>query len=673
MALYLAADVGGTFTDCVVWDEDANSLAVQKLFNGPMGGVDAIPRAASALGMDIGAIARILHGTTLVTNVLVERTGAAVGLLTTRGFRDVLEIGTSYRQRTFDVRYRKTMPLVPRRRRLEVGGRIDFIGNELEPLDEAEVERRLKSLADSGVEAIAVSLMNSYANPVHERRVRELAEKFVPDLPISLSFDVDPRIGEYERTSTCVLNAVAGPAFARYVDKMTRHLGRGTDIRYMHSSGGVVSQAEAVARPIQLALSGPTGGVTASRVLTEAIGLEKVITMDMGGTSCDVCLVVDGRAQVRDTLTIDWQVPARVEALDINTVGAGGGSIIWEDVGGSVRVGPRSAGAVPGPACYGNGGVEPTITDANLVLGLLSPRGLLGGTMPLDDAAARRALATKAERVGCTIEELAAGAWKVVNANVAQGIRAITVEIGVDPRECALLAFGGAGPQHAAGVAAELGVARLVIPPQNAVWSAIGVLRADLSVSLSRSIRAPLSWLDDASSAAVWRELEDDAWRRLTPGLDGVVARRRVGVRYRGQWNEVRVDIAPSDTAIDVYERFETEHERLYGTRLGFEAEISELGLTLTSPSETGGIAARVPTSARLDAGTEQTREISLGRSKAVALVRERGALPADRWYDGPMLLEEDNTVSYVPAAAKVRRDESGYLDIRLGDGREIG
>ena len=362
------------------------------------------------------------------------------------------------------------------------------------------------------------------------------------------------------------------------LDKMTRHLGRETHIRYMHSSGGVVSQAEAVARPIQLALSGPTGGVTASRVLAEAIGLEKVITMDMGGTSCDVCLIVDGRAQVRDTLTIDWQVPARVEALDINTVGAGGGSIIWEDVGGSVRVGPRSAVAVPGPACYGNGGVEPTITDANLVLGLLSPRGLLGGTMPLDDAAARRALATKAERVGCTVEELAAGAWKVVNANVAQGIGAITVEIGVDPRDCALLAFGGAGPQHAAGAAAELGGARLVRPPQNAVWSAIGVLRADLSVSVSRSIRAPLSWLDDASSAAVWRELEEEAWRRLTPGLVGVVARRRVGVRYRGQWNEVRVDIATSDRTIDVYERFETEHEGLYGTRLGFEAEISELG-----------------------------------------------------------------------------------------------
>ena len=449
----VGCDIGGTFTDLVAVDADG-TVRAGKALNSGQGPRDGVLDALTSTGLRPDAISAFAHGTTTITNLLIERTGARVGLVTTRGFRDVLEIQLSYRQRTFDARYHKTPPLVPRERRLEISGRIDRHGQEREPLDPDELDRVCAQLRDQGVEALAVALYNAYANPVHERAVAAAWERLAPGRPVSCATDVDPRIGEYERTSTTVLNASALPHIRGYAAGLRAALPG--EILYLHSAGGVIPGDEARRRPIQLALSGPAGGVLAGRRVAAALGLPRAITLDMGGTSCDVCLIDGDTVRERESFELQWGIPARIRCLDINTVGAGGGSIAWQDAGGALQVGPRSAGALPGPCCYDRGGTEPTVTDANLLLGILDDGGLLGGAVPLNVAAATAALARLGGAFAAGPIEIAGAIHRRVNATMAQAVREITVRHGIDPRACALIAFGGAGPQHGAGVAREL-------------------------------------------------------------------------------------------------------------------------------------------------------------------------------------------------------------------------
>ncbi|MDX6600232.1 MAG: N-methylhydantoinase, partial [Gaiellales bacterium] len=577
----LGVDIGGTFTDLVAYDAEGERTVVAKVLNEGSGPQRDLLAALAQAGIPSEDVEHMRHGTTVVTNLLIERDGAKVGLIATRGFRDVLEIRRSYRERSLDLDYRKSAPLVPRHLRLEVGGRIQASGAESEALPEAEVEAAVRELVAQGAESLTVSLHNAYADPRHEQRVGEIARRIAPQLPITLSTDVDRRIGEYERVSTAVLNAMAVPTMQAYVGDLARTLRN--PIAYMHSAGGVIPAEEASERPIQLALSGPAGGVLAGREVARALGFANAITMDMGGTSCDVSLIWNDEFRYRAELEVEWDVPARVRAVDVNAVGAGGGSLGWVDAGGALQVGPRSAGAVPGPACYGRGGAEATVTDANLVLGILSPEGLLGGALPLDADAAHGALAALGERLGVSAEEAARGMFSIVSANMAQAIREITVRRGIDPRGSLLIAFGGAGAQHAAAVAAQMGIRHIAIPAHGSVLSAVGLLSADTRITSARTVLGPLGLIGSDELERVFQELAREASERIVAGDGEVVAERSVGLRYVGQSHEVAAPYDENPATIE--QAFEDAHERLFGTRLGDPIEIVECWVTLTQPS----------------------------------------------------------------------------------------
>ncbi|HWK28012.1 MAG TPA: hydantoinase/oxoprolinase family protein [Solirubrobacter sp.] len=643
----LGVDIGGTFTDLVAYDAERELISVSKVLNDGTGPEGGVRRALAGAGVAQDAVAELTHGTTLITNLLIERNGATVGVLCTRGFRDLLEIQLSWRERTFDLGYVKPAALVPRPRRLEIGGRIDFRGREVEPLDPAEVSAAIHALLEQGVDSLAVALYNAYANPEHERTVERIAADVAPGLPVTLSTAVDARVGEYERASTAALNAMAVPRMDRYVAELDPLVE--PPIRYMHSAGGVIHAREARTRPIQLALSGPAAGVLAGREVAAALGYANAITMDMGGTSCDVCLIWDGELARREEVAIEWGVIARLPTLDVHTVGAGGGSIAWRDDGGALRVGPRSAGALPGPACYGRGGTAPTVTDANLALGILPGGGLLGGSLALDTAAATAALETLGAQFATPALELARGMHAIANANMAQTIREITVSQGIDPRDCALVAFGGAGPQHATGVAQELGIGAVVIPAEGSVLSAVGLLTAELQAGAVRSVLRPIAAIADPAFAALLAELEREAGERLgEPAGDGLVATRSAGLRYEGQSHELTI---PLDGGVDdVVERFEDAHERLYGTRLGHPVEIVDARVEVRRAR---GVRPAVLSAVRDTADGAAADERDCPLFGEPVPVHRRAALEEPAL--GPCLVEERNTVTVVPPGASAR------------------
>lgn len=651
----VGCDIGGTFTDLIAVEPGGGGLLVGKALNSGYGATGGLGDALEQAGVEPGSVTELTHGTTTVTNLLIERTGAKVGLVTTRGFRDVLEIQLSFRQRTFDGHYTKTPPVIPRGRRLEIGGRIDQHGAELEPLDMNEVATVLERLRDDGVEALAVSLYNAYANPEHERTVAKLWAEVAPGLPVTCATDVDPRMGEYERVSTAVLNASAVPRMQFYVEEISEMLG--TPTLYMHSAGGVLGPGDASEHPIELAFSGPAGGVLAGREVGAALGIDDLITLDMGGTSCDVCLIRGGEVRERESFEVAWGVPARIRSLDINTVGAGGGSIAWCDGGGALRVGPRSAGARPGPACYGRGGEEPTVTDANLALGIIPEAGLLDGKVGLDREAAERALATVGESFGIDATGLARAIHRSVNANMAQAVREITVRHGHDPRECALVAFGGAGPQHGAGVARELGISKVIVPAHSSLLSAVGLLAADVRVSATRTLLIPVEEIGGTPAQEAFDQLVEEAVQRLADiETDEVLVERWAGLRYRDQWHEVALPVGAD--VEDLVVRFEDGHERRFGTRLGAPVEVVDVWVTAIAPRvdlppswSTVGSAA--------EGGETPLRELLL--HDATVPVLEPGAIGPEP-IPGPCLVEEGMTVTVVPPGGTVRRLEGHQL-----------
>jgi N-methylhydantoinase A len=654
----LGVDIGGTFTDLVGFDPHKGELVVSKALNLGQGPRADLMTAVDSAEVSADQVEELTHGTTKVTNLLIERAGAKVGLVCTRGFRDVLEIQLSYRKKPFDLFYVKTPALVPRHLRLEIGGRIDARGEEVEPVDPAEVRQTIEALLAEGIEVLAVALYNSYANPDHERQVEEIAEKMVVQVPVTLSTSVVPRIGEYQRASTTVLNAMAVPAMQAYVDDLEPAVG--APILYMHSGAGVMPGSEARIRPIFLAFSGPAAGVLAGREVARQLGFPNAITMDIGGTSCDICLIWDNELRYRDEIDVEWGIPARIQSLDLHTIGAGGGSICWQDTGGALRVGPRSAGAVPGPACYGRGGVEPTITDANLVLGILSAEGLLAGRLPLQSLAAREAFEQLGARFEVSAEEAAKGAYSIVNANMAQAIRQLTVQQGIDPRLCALTAFGGAGAQHAVAVAEQLGVKQVVIPAHGSVLSALGLLSADVRLTSVRTLLVPLEELESDRVRTVYQELQDDAVRRLgAPAGAELVSERFVGLRYVGQSH--MVPVSRVGDAQTVAARFEDEHERLFGTRLGDPVEVVDCWVTVTQlRPQSAEMWSKLSEDAARPAGMKQRRVALEGVEVPIFW---RGGFEAE--VQGPCLIEEAHSVTYVPAGATVRQ-EATHLVIEL-------
>lgn len=556
----LGVDVGGTFTDLVALGEDG--LTTVKVPSTPRdqsrGVLDAIRRS----GVETHAVQALAHGMTVATNALLERAGARTALITTHGFRDILEIARQHRPSLYDLTMNRPSPLVPRTLRFTVSERMGPDG-EIEALDEASVRRAVQGIRAAGeVEAVAVCLLFSFMHPDHERRVSEILAGELPDLHVSLSSDVLPEFREFERFSTTAADAYLGPCLSRYLNNLATQL-RETGLPeplIMQSSGGVMDIADAGRNAAACLLSGPAGGVVGAAHVGGLGGFDNLLTFDMGGTSTDVAPVLDGRAAITTESEIAG-VPVKLPMVDVHTVSAGGGSIAWVDAGGALRVGPRSAGAEPGPACYGLGGEVPTVTDANLYLGYLEDGAELGGQVRLDRAAAERALASLGQALNLDALAVARGIVQLADTQMTQALRVISVERGLDPREFALMAFGGAGPLHACALAAELGMRTVLVPRAGGVLSALGLAVSDVRRDYARPVLKRLDQLPEGELDRLFGDMEDTA-RGALPEAE---YERRVDLRYRGQSFELTVNAGPAGNLAD---GFYEAHERRYGYRM---------------------------------------------------------------------------------------------------------
>lgn len=512
MAIRTGVDVGGTFTDLVAVDTETGALTVTKVSSVPSAPDRGVVNAVTTSGIALEQIERFAHGTTTSTNAAIERNGARVGLLTTAGFEDVVEIQRIDRAHKYDLQWDKPVHLVPRHQRVGVAERVDAHGRVAVPLDEVSVVTGIELLRERGVEVIAVCLLFSFLNSDHERRVRELIQEHWPEVTVSISSDVMNQAREYERTSTVILDAYVKPKMSAYVRQLEgalSALGISAELTVMSSAGGALTVEDCTERPVNTLMSGPAAGVVAARHFGLKSGAPNLITVDMGGTSSDVALMRDGAPTLTTDYEIEWGIPVGVPMIDIRTVGAGGGSLARFDEGGRLKVGPQSAGADPGPACYGRGNTHPTVTDANLVLGLLNADYYAGGTVSLDREAAVAAIRTHvAEPLGLSVEDAAQGIIDVANNNMANLIRIVTVQQGHDPRDFALLPFGGGGPVHATALARALNIERVVIPPSPGVLSAVGLLLAPPRYDFVQSYLRPLDGLDTTELEALLGELE---------------------------------------------------------------------------------------------------------------------------------------------------------------------
>src|SRR5215217_4424323 len=519
----LAVDIGGTFTDVVLLDAATQRLTFVKAPTTPadrslgfFAGIDGVLEAADAPPHNVRTIA---HGSTVATNAVLEGKGSRLGLITTLGFRDMLEIGRAYIPGIFTnfLRWQKPERLVPLERVRAVPERVAADGSVIAPLDEEAARQAIQELLAEGIESLAIALLHSYANPDHERRVEELARELAPDLFVSRSSAVLPEYREYERTMTTVLNAYVMPTVDRYLGRIRDGLvrkGLPSGISIVRSDAGVMSMTTALERPVNTVLSGPAGGVLGASAVAAAAGYANVVSMDMGGTSTDVCLSTSGEPRL-STETWISHYPVKVPIIDITTIGAGGGSIAFVSPSGALRVGPQSAGADPGPACYGRGGTLPTVTDSAVVLGYIAPDYFLGGRLSLDVDAARSAIASLASELGLEVTPLAEGICDVANAKMAQAIRTLTVEKGIEPRDFALVAIGGAGPMHAVFLARELGIREVLVPRFPGAFSAWGMLETEVRKDASRAYFTPLAELDGRHLATLLGELEEEGFGGL--------------------------------------------------------------------------------------------------------------------------------------------------------------
>jgi N-methylhydantoinase A len=681
-------DIGGTFSDLVAMDE-AGRILTLKVSSAPdqvigalVDGLRDLQRQADLAPAD--AIA-VVHGTTAATNALLGYAGAKTALITTRGFRDVLEIRRLRVGRLYDLAWQKPKPLVPRRLRYEVPERLDVNGAVVEALNDAEAERVVGTVLASGVEAVAVSLIHAYANPDHERRVGELLAERAPGVFLSLSHEVLPEIGEYERTSTTVINAYVGPVVDRYLGELERRLteaGVTAPLQMMQSSGGVLRASTARRRPAQVVESGPAAGVVAAVRLARQCGLPNVITVDMGGTTAKASIIEHGRAFQMAEYEVGAGISAgsrmfkggghllRVPALDIAEVGAGGGSLVRVDSGGGLRVGPESAGAVPGPVCYGLGNQQPTLTDANLVLGYLNQTHLLGGSLPIDGEAAHQALREKvAEPVGLDLLEAAYGVHRIAVSNMVRVARAVSTERGRDPRRCVLVAFGGNGPVHAAEVARQLGIADVVVPPWPGLFSAFGLLAAETRHELSQAHRVPFSSLGVADLAAGLGDLERAARAALHDeghADSAIVAEHYLDLRYRGQSSELRVQVPTLDRVsalADIVDAFQREHVHTYGHQDA--PERVELVAFRVVASVAESLPAPVVDPAIGPAGQRRTAYFGREHGAVSTPVIGRGDLDSTP-RPGPLIVEEYDATTIVPPGWSAHRDAHGNIRLTL-------
>ncbi|HTX62163.1 MAG TPA: hydantoinase/oxoprolinase family protein [Acidimicrobiales bacterium] len=674
----VAVDIGGTFTDLVAIDPQGR-LRRAKSHTTP----DALERGVldvvAAAGVSLGDIGTFVHGSTVVINAITERTGARTGLVTTRGFRDVLEIGRANRPDLYNLRYHKPRPFVPRRLRFEVTERVDYQGNVVASLAHEEVAAVARELERAGVEAVAVSFLHAWVRPDHEAVAADLLRAALPGVSVMASHEVSQQWREYERTSTAVLSAYVQPVVAAYLSALSKGLagGGGAPRLYaMQSSGGVCSFERAVRAPITMLESGPAAGVSAAADLGRRVGAARVLAFDVGGTTAKVSAVLDGAPPVHtlhhvDRGPVSAGYPVQVPVVDVVEVGTGGGSIAWVDGAGGLHVGPRSAGALPGPACYGLGGRDVTLTDANLLSGRLDPGFFLGGRLALDEGAARSAAARLARRLDVTIDGAVRGVLRLAVAQMANALRLVTLRRGHDPRDFTLVAYGGNGPLHATLLARELGVSRVLVPPGPGHFSAFGMLAGGMAAQAVHTHVAPL---DDADLAHLFAPVDAGAQAEL--GEEPARVSRWVELRYRGQEHSLEVPVPEADDLGDpavrraLEEEFGRRSEREYALRL--DAPLEVVALRVEAASDRPEATWRAATSGDGPARSEGRREVDFDEHGGVldTPILDRRALVTARWVGGPAVVEEEASTTLVLPGQSVTRDEATNLVVEDGHGR---
>lgn len=681
----IGVDIGGTFTD-VALEVGHRRFTAKTLTTSraPEEGVLAALRSVlSEAGVDPGEVGVVIHGTTLATNALIERKGAKTALLTTEGFRDVVEIRHENRFEQYDVNIDLPLPLVPRRRRLPICERINAQGEILQVLDESSVARAIETLAAEDVEAVAIGFLHSFTNPAHEHRVGDAIARALPNIAVTLSSDVSPEMREYERFSTACANAYLQPMIGRYLANLERNLQRAgfrCPMLLMTSGGGITSVETAIRFPVRLVESGPAGGAIFASCVARQNGLDEVISFDMGGTTAKICLIDKAQPQTARAFEVariyrflkGSGLPLRIPVIEMVEIGAGGGSIARVDTLGRIVVGPDSAGSDPGPVCYGRGGTEPTVTDADVALGRIDPAAFSGGKMNLDVVSAKR-VAT--ERIGSKLdlatEHAALGISEIVDENMANAARVHAIESGKDLRSRTLIAFGGAAPLHAARVAEKLGIGHVLVPANAGVGSAIGLLRAPVAYEVVRGRLIRLSAFDASAANRLFSEMRLEAEaivRRGAPDA-GLTERRSAFMRYRGQGHEIGVQLPVREfSAADkatLTQLFETAYRRLYSRPIpGIEIEILSWVLTLSAPSE-GELAKSAATKSHkpkpdghrpvFDPGTGEFLEVP---------IFWRPDLEPGAELTGPAVIAEDETSTVISPLFGARIDRFGYIEL---------
>lgn len=696
----VGVDVGGTFTDIVLMEE-SGELTIKKVLSTPHDYSEAILDAIGSLMKENGfkgsQVEAVIHGTTVATNAILTHTGAKTGLITTRGFRDVLEFARIRRPRLYDMEWEKPPALVPRYLRMEVEERIASSGEVVTPLDMASVDRAVQSLLEEQVDSIAVCLINSYQNPDHEEQIGRYLAREAPDLFVNLSCVVLPEIKEFERTSTTVVNAYIQPVVKRYLERLVQKLkstGIACPLLLMQSNGGVALAAKAVEKPVHIIESGPAAGVIGTLFMARQIGMENLISFDMGGTTAKACIIEKGQV----TKATEYEVGAglnvghrllkggghlvRVPILDIAEVGSGGGSIAWIATGGILKVGPHSAGASPGPACYDLGGSDPTVTDANVVLGYLNPDYLAGGTFPLNKEAARRSLQERiATPLGLDLVQAAYGIHRISNATMGRAVRAVSIERGRDPRKFTLTAFGGSGPVHAAALAQEMEMAQVVIPPAPGLFSSFGLLFSDLEHHYVQTFWKKFTEVTIEDVNQVWTQMVSKAHQELSQeGYSNERAQIQAvaDIRYVGQNSDLGIalpngSLKPESLAA-LREAFEQEHELTYGYRsTGGPVQFVNLRVVARGlrqgPGGFKGLTPSLECPPSAFAGARH-RKAYFGPALGWLDIPVMGRSQLDSVFqEGPAIIEEYDSTTVVPPYCRVRKDEWGNIVVEIHRG----
>jgi N-methylhydantoinase A len=684
----IATDIGGTFTDLAYLDEATGEVRVTKASTTPQdfsqGIIDTLDKAK---GLDTAKTAFFVHGTTVIINALTERKGVKTGLITTKGFRDVLEIGRSNRPDIYNLYYEKPRPFVARYLRLEVTERVNYKGEVLLPLDADELRAAVRQLVADRVESIAICFLHAYVNPHHERQAGDLIREIAPTLPFTLSHQVTQEWREYERTSTAVFNSYVLPTARRYLDNLDQQLTArkrmGDVLHVMQSNGGSATFEVARQTPINLVESGPVAGVIGAARIGELIGEPNVIAFDVGGTTAKTSLVEGGKPKITTEYRIEHTrefagYPVLVPTIDIVEIGSGGGSIAYIDPAGALRVGPVSAGAVPGPACYDQGGKDPTVTDANLLVGRLNPKNFLGGELKVNVSRAREAMEPIARHFKTSVEEAALGVIRISDFGKINAIKLISVRRGYDPRDFALVAFGGGGPMHAAAMARDLRCKKVIVPIHPGVFSAFGMLLTDLRVDYIRTQIVRTDKADLTRVTALYNEMEGQARRTLEAEnipADKIHITRYADMRYFGQEHTVKVPIPAGQITVEMIRQigdsFHALHEQTYTFRLNSPLELVNYQLTAVgvvrkveiSPVSTAGLS--------LARARKEARQVIFDGFGALnTTVYERDLLPINKPMQGPCLIEEPASVTVVYPDQQVYRDKFGFLHIELGKGK---